>query len=241
MFKKIVSIVIAVFLIAGMAAVAVHAADDGSAVGANSDDSAAIAAASDDNSVGANDSGSESVGAGNVLKFKADTNIWKNIGTVTCYIYEHGGEVLINWGGKKGKMTKGDNDVWSFDLDKAGITLASGKQYGVIFTSDWGVQTCDLIMDSSCIGATAFLTGDQVENNVDSNKKSYVVHWDGKDPKKLGPPICITSIGNVIGEAYWDGDSGYKMLVNFIKADGKEGLSNALKFNGKTAQQTRKR
>ena len=237
MFKKIVSIVIAVMMIAGMAAVAVHAADDGSAVGANSDDSAAIAAASDDDSVGADDSGSAAVG-GNVLKFKADTNIWKNIGTVTCYIYEHGGEVLINWGGKKGKMTKGDNDVWSFDLDKAGITLASGKQYGVIFTSDWGVQTCDLITDSSCIGATASLSGEQVENNVDSNKKSYVVHWDGKDPTKLGPPICITSIGNVIGEAYWDGDTGYSMLVNFIKSNGKDGLSNAIKFNGKDEQKT---
>ena len=95
MFKKIVSIVIAVFLIAGMAAVAVHAADDGSAVGANSDDSAAIAAGSDDNSVGADDSGSGSVGAGNVLKFKADTNLWKNFKAITCYIYQHGGDVYI--------------------------------------------------------------------------------------------------------------------------------------------------
>ena len=196
MFKKIVSIVIAVFLIAGMAAVAVHAADDGSAVGANSDDSAAIAAGSDDNSVGADDSGSGSVG-GNTINFKVDTNIWKSsFKAATCYVYEHGGDKLITWGSKKGNMTK-NGDVWSFDLDKAGITLESGKQYGVIFTADWGVQTCDLIMDSSCIGATAFLTGDQVENNVDSNKKSYVVHWDGKDPKKLGPPICITSIGKI--------------------------------------------
>ena len=58
MFKKIVSIVVVVMMIAGMAAIAVHAADDGSAVGANSDDSAAIAAGSGDDSVGADDSGS---------------------------------------------------------------------------------------------------------------------------------------------------------------------------------------
>ena len=144
MFKKIVSIVIAVFLIAGMAAVAVHAADDGSAVGANSDDSAAIAAGSDDNSVGADDSGSGSVG-GNAINFKADKNLW-SFKTITCYLYEHGGDKLITWGSKKGNMTK-NGDVWSFDLDKAGITFESGKQYGVIFTADWGVQTCDLIMD----------------------------------------------------------------------------------------------
>ena len=94
MFKKIVSIVIAVFLIAGMAAVAVHAADDGSAVGANSDDSAAIAAGSDDNSVGADDSGSGSVG-GNAINFKADKNLW-SFKTITCYLYEHGGDKLIS-------------------------------------------------------------------------------------------------------------------------------------------------
>ena len=237
MFKKIVSIVIAVLMIAGMAVVVASAADDGNAVGANSDDSVAIAAGSGDDSVGADDSGSAGVG-GNAISFKADKSLWKNFKTITCYIYEHGGDKLITWGSKKGNMTNTGGDVWSFDLDKAGISLASGKQYGVIFTADWNVQSCDLIMDSSCIGATASLTGDQVENNVDSNKKSYVVHWDGKDPKKLGPPMCITSIGNVIGEAFWADEDGYKMLVNFIKSDGKDGLSNAIKFNGKSEQQT---
>ena len=237
MFKKIVSIVVVVMMIAGMAAIAVHAADDGSAVGANSDDSAAIAAGSGDDSVGADDSGSAGVG-GKAINFKADKSLWKSFKTITCYIYEHGGDKLITWGSKKGNMTNTGGDVWSFDLDKAGIELKSGKQYGVIFTADWNAQSCDLIMDSSCIGDTAALTGDQVENNVDSNKKSYVVHWDGKDPMKLGPPVCITSIGNVIGEAYWDGDTPYSMLVQFIKSDGKDGLSNAIKFNGKDEQQT---
>ena len=237
MFKKIVSIVIAVLMIAGMAVVVASAADDGNPVGANSDDSAALAAGSGDDSVGAED-GSGSAGAGNSINFKPDTSLWKIKKTVTCYIYEHGGDKLIVWGSKNGSMKKGSDGVWSFDLDKAGIKIESGKQYGVIFTADWNAQTCDLIMDSSCIGATASLTGAQVENNVDSNKKSYVVHWDGKDPKKLGPPMCITSIGNVIGEAYWADESPYTMLVNFIKSDGKDGLSNAIKFNNKSEQQT---
>ena len=236
MFKKIASILLAVLLVLSMTVIAVSAAESDNDAVAAGDDSAAIAAGSDDDSVGADD-GSGAVG-GNTISFKADKSIWKNFRTITFYLYQHGGDEIITWGSKKGNMDDAGNDVWTFDLDKKGITLESGKQYGCIFTADWNVQSCDLILDSSCIGDTASLTGSTVENNVDSNKTSYVVHWQGKDPSKLGPPKCITSIGNVIGEAYWDGDTPYSMLVNFIKSDGKDGLANAIKFNGKTEQQT---
>ena len=238
MFKKIVSIAIAAMMVASTAAIAVSAAETDEAVVAAAEDSAAVAAPDGDSSVGADDSGSVAVG-GNSISFKANTSLWKSIKVVTCYLYEHGGDEIITWGSKKGNMDKGDNDVWTFDFDKKGITIDSSKQYGVIFTADWNVQTCDLIFDpGQCMGKTASLTGDMVENNVDSNKKSYVVQWDGLDPKTVGPPVCITSIGNVIGSAYWNGDTPYKMLLNFIKSDGKDGLANALKFNGKNAQQT---
>ena len=236
MFKKIASILLAVLLVLSMTVIAVSAAESDNDAVAAGDDSAAIAAGSDDDSVGADD-GSGAVG-GNTISFKADKSIWKNFKTITFYLYQHGGDEIITWGSKKGNMDDAGNDVWTFDLDKKGITLESGKQYGCIFTADWNVQSCDLILDSSCIGDTASLTGSTVENNVDSNKTSYVVHWQGKDPSKLGPPKCITSIGNVIGEAYWDGDTPYSMLVQFIKSDGKDGLSNAIKFNGKDEQQT---
>ena len=135
-------------------------------------------------------------------------------------------------------MTNCGNGFWGFDFDAKGIELDPSKQYGIIFTADWGVQTCDIIFDTSIMGDTAYCTGDLVENSVDSNKRSYDVRWKNADPEKYAPPVCITAIGNIIGNAYWAGTTPYDMLVNFIKSDGADGLNNALKYNGKTAQQT---
>lgn len=191
------------------------------------------AAGLDDNSI-SDESGSAAVG-GNVIYFQADTNLWKNFKTITCYLYPYDGDELIYWGSNKGKMTNTGGDIWAFDLDKAGITLESGKQYGVIFTADWGAQSCDLILDIQNLGDIAYLNGKQVENNVDSNKKSYVVKWKSG---RNGNPVCITAIGNVIGDTYWQGENAYKILVNFIRSNGIDGLSNAIKFNGKDEQRT---
>lgn len=238
MFKKIVSIAIAAMMVASTAAIAVSAAETDSAAVAAAEDSAAVAAPDGDSSVGADDSGSAAVG-GSTLSFKVDPSLWKNYKYVCIYLYEHNGEVIIPWASKsKGKMEEAGDNLYTFDLDKHGITLASGKQYGVIFVNDNNVQTCDIITDANCIGKTASMDGTKIENSVDSNKQSYVARWEGMDNTKYGPPKCVTSIGNVVGEAYWAGDTPYDLLARFIKSDDKDGLSNALQFNGKTAQQT---
>ena len=174
----------------------------------------------------------------NSIYFYVNDNLWKNFNNITMYIYEHNGDACITWGSKKGNMTNCGNGFWGFDFDAKGIELDPSKQYGIIFTADWGVQTCDIIFDTSIMGDTAYCTGDLVENSVDSNKRSYDVRWKNADPEKYAPPVCITAIGNIIGNAYWAGTTPYDMLVNFIKSDGADGLNNALKYNGKTAQQT---
>jgi LPXTG-motif cell wall-anchored protein len=241
MFKKIASILLAAIMVGSTAVVAASAAEADNAVAAADDSAVAAAddsavAAADDSAVAAADD--STVGAGNKVYFEVNPDLWKNFKTVTLYLYPHGDSALITWGSKKGNMTYEDNNVWSFDFDAKGIELDSGKQYGMIFTGDWNVQTCDIIWDPSIMGDTAYCTGDQVENNVDSNKKSYYVKWKNADASKYAPPVCITSIGNIIGEALWAGTTYYDMLVAFIKSDGTDGLSNALKYNGKTAQQT---
>lgn len=241
MFKKIASILLAAIMVGSTAVVAASAAEADNAVAAADDSAVAAAddsavAAADDSAVAAGDD--STVGAGKKVYFEVNPDLWKNFKTVTLYLYPHGDSPLITWGSKKGNMTYEDNNVWSFDFDAKGIELDSGKQYGMIFTGDWNVQTCDIIWDPSIMGDTAYCTGDQVENNVDSNKKSYYVKWKNADASKYAPPVCITSIGNIIGEALWAGTTYYDMLVAFIKSDGTDGLSNALKYNGKTAQQT---
>ena len=174
----------------------------------------------------------------NSIYFYVNDNLWKNFNNITMYIYEHNGDACITWGSKKGNMTNCGNGFWGFDFDAKGIELDPSKQYGIIFTADWGVQTCDIIFDTSIMGDTAYCIANMVENNVDSNKKSYDVRWKNADPQKYAPPVCITAIGNIVGEALWAGTTYYDMLVNFIKSDGPDGLANALKYNGKTAQQT---
>ena len=175
---------------------------------------------------------------GGKIYFEVNPNLWKNFKIITMYLYEHNGDALITWGSKKGNMIYEGNNIWSFDFGAKGIGLYPSKQYGIIFTGDWNVQTCDIIFDTSIMGDTAYCTGDLVENSVDSNKKSYDVRWKYANPEIYAPPVCITAIGNIIGNAYWAGTTPYDMLVNFIKSDGADGLNNALKYNGKTAQQT---
>ena len=243
MFKKIASIALAAMMVSATAVVA-NAAEADEAVAAADDsvvaaaDESAVAAADDGSTVAAAEDGS-SVGAGNKVYFKVDRNVWKNFKEITCYIGPHnGGDAPFVWGAKKGLCEEEGDDLYSYDFDAKGITIESGKQYSLNFTGDWGVQTCDMLFDSSIMGKTCTLTSEQVENNVDSNKKSYVCTWEGQDSSKYGPVKLITSIGNVIGTAYWADTTPYDMLLNFIKSDGKDGLKNALNFNGKTAQQT---
>lgn len=178
--------------------------------------------------------------------FEADPNkvyfqengLWKNFKTITMYLYEHNGDELITWGSKKGNMTDEGNGLWSYDFNAKGITLEDGKQYGIIFTSDWGNQTCDIIFDKSCMGDIAYCTKKRVENNVDSNKSSYVVRWYNADPEKYAPPVCITSIGNVIGDAFWADETPESLFRNFIKNDSWGGLQRAIMYNGKTVKDT---
>ena len=177
-------------------------------------------------------------GNGNKLYFYVNPNLWKNYKTIYCYLYDHKDGEIITWGSKKGAMEDLGNNVWVFDLDAKGIILQNGHQYGCIFTADWGAQTCDLIVGTPCIGDVAYVTGNMVENNVDSNKKSYYARWKNANSMGYAPPLCINAIGNVIGEALWAGETPYTILVNFLKDRGRNGLDNAIKFNGKTQQQT---
>ena len=232
MFKKIASIAIATMMLGSTAAIAASAADSDDAVAA-ADDSSAVAAA-DDSSVGAEE-GFEVTSAGSKIYFDANTTGWKTYKKIYLYLYDHANGEMVTWGSKKGMMTDEGSGKWSYDLEAKGFTLESSNSYGCIFTADWGMQTCDLIIGPENYGDTAYCTGEQVENNVDSNKKSYLVKWQSG---VHGNPRCITSIGNVIGDDYWPGETGYSMLVNFMKSTGTDGLENAIKFNGKTKQAT---
>ncbi|MBQ5641527.1 MAG: leucine-rich repeat protein, partial [Ruminococcus sp.] len=161
------------------------------------------------------------------IYFDANSTGWKNFKTITFYLYSKADGQIIPWGSKKGNMKDEGNGIWSFDLSNYPI----GTNYGCIFTADWGMQTCDLIIGPDNVGDTAYCPGDQVENNVDSNKRSSVVKWKSG---KYGNPICITSIGNVIGDTFWKGEDAFSLMVEFLN----DGIDNAVKFNGMTYAET---
>lgn len=163
---------------------------------------------------------------------------WNNYKNITLFIYEHGGEEVVVWGSKKGNMTDEGNGLWSFDFNAKGYSLSDNTQYGVIFTADWEVQTCDIIFDKTCLGDIAYCPGEKVENNIVSYRKSYLVKWLNADPKSYAPPVCITSIGNVIGEAYWKDETPESLLTVFLTSEGMDGIRNAVRYNGKTLKQT---
>ncbi|MBQ2474687.1 MAG: hypothetical protein II513_05010, partial [Ruminococcus sp.] len=149
MFKKIAGIALAAMLIGSTAVVAASAAETDEVVAAADDSAVAAAddsavAAADDSAVGAEE-GSASAGEGSKIYFDANSSGWNNFRTITFFLVNHQtGEQIITWGSKKGNMTDDGGGIWSFDLDKAGITI--GNNYGCNFTADWGMQTCDLII-----------------------------------------------------------------------------------------------
>ena len=175
----------------------------------------------------------------NSIYFYANPELWKGFKDITMYIYDHNtGETMINWGSKKGRLTNVGNGFWGFDFDAHGFDIEDGKQYGVYFTGDWGIQSCEIIFDKRVMGSVAYLTGQKVENPVDSNRQSYIVEWKNADPTKHAPPISITSLGNVIGEAMWADKNSNQIFYEFITSEGNGSLYSALFYNGKTAQQT---
>lgn len=231
MFKKLASIALAATMLVGTAGIAASAAEvkDDSAVAA--EDQSAVGA-QDSDSVGA-DSESSSVGSGNVINFDASTTDWQNYKYCMCYIYEIGGDEFFGWGVKKTRMKDEDKDnVWTYDLDNAGISLDSGKYYAVIFSNDVGMQTADLILTTDCYGDTAYIKdlSARYENTADSNKQSYVAYW--KNNTQWKPHMAITSIGNIIGEQLAPSESAYSIFVSFLK----DTLANAKEFSGKDDQ-----
>ena len=162
---------------------------------------------------------------------------WKNFQKITIYLSGHttGESNTFAWGSKKGNMTDEGNGIWSYDLATKGYDI-SNDAFSCIFTADWGIQTCELIISSANFGDTAYCPpAARVENALDSNKRSCVVRWaSGVN----GNPLTITSIGNIVGDDYWEGENNESLFYRFISSTDYCSIKNAVKFNGKSERQT---
>ena len=204
MIKKIIAIAVAVVMVMSIAAVAVSAAE------VNDSD----VAAGSSSSVGADTSSSAS-GSGDLIYFKAAG--WKSFNKIYCHIWVIGGDSFFGWQTPSEECQKVSGTKYSYDLSKLSSSMdvsggmKSGGKYGVIFSANTGIQTYDTTLGTECKGDTAKLTGKQIENPVDSNKKGYECVWTSNSGK-YGPHLALTSIGNVVGSKLAPGETGIQVI-----------------------------
>lgn len=191
MLKKIVSILLAVVLLLSVAIVSVSAAED-----------------------------SNSEREEKLVYF--DATGWEGYRYIYCYVWERGGDSFYAWQAIATRMTQVSDNLYSYDLsvleDDKYVEggMQDGKDYLIIFSSDGTyAQTYDLTLSTECIGDTVYLTGNQIENPVDVTKSTYEAVWT-KNSKKYGPHKAITSVGNIVGSNLCPGESGVKVVGDWL-------------------------
>lgn len=169
--------------------------------------------------------------SGTTGKFKFDASSW-NSNNICFYIWDEttglkgskdGWVEGNNWGSKKIRGTKLEDGIFeSYEID-----IPEGDEIYVIFHDpDTNLQTFDCVLNPSAIDDTARLTGNNLENPVDSEKKAAEVLFDNSG---LTAKLCITSSGKVQGSSVVPGMNKAKEVAKFIlKYQGtQEKLTNA--------------
>ncbi len=132
----------------------------------------------------------------------------KSAKAVYCHVWKNGGEELYAWQTKNEKMTEEGDNKWSYEIP-------AGDWDMVIFSTSTGDQTDDLTFGDECVGDTAYVTDEMIENPMDSNKMTNAARWRNNG-SKYGPHFAITSIGNVVGEVLAPGEDPQAVLDAFI-------------------------
>jgi hypothetical protein len=157
---------------------------------------------------------------------------------VGFYIYGDGFEPMA-WGAKKTLGTSEGDGIFSFDPAAKKIDLVEGVQYKVIFTKNMGEeQSADLYFDTTCLGHCAYCNGEMIENTVDSTKKSQVALWKDLDPEQYGPVKGITSLGNVVGTCLPQGKTDEDLFTTWLIETGAQSLKNAMKYTVQPGKKT---
>ena len=154
-----------------------------------------------------------------VIKFDVKNSGWNNVKTVFCHIWKADG--TGTWPGWQSKKEKCDytasTGIATYDLSKTGndIKTSDGKLYCVIFSTNTGMQTYDVIMSGACIGDTLTASTTEVyENPQDSAKSAIPAFWTNN--KDCGPAKVVTSSGKVQGTALAEGTTDVTIAADFF-------------------------
>lgn len=152
-------------------------------------------------------------------------------GTYYCYVWGSKDGALYSWDNKALKMTNEDGEnLYSFDIPK---TNAEGKEINtdlVIFHALGGEQTYDTTFSDACIGDTAYVLDELLENPVDSAQTCKACAWMNNPDQ--GAHLGITSTGKVQGVGIVEGETAESIATKFqteYKAgmdEGKTGYDN---------------
>ncbi len=146
--------------------------------------------------------------SGSTGTFKFDSGDW-NSNNICFYIWDttdpaqtmyatKNGWVPDNpWGSKKLRGTKVEGEEGVFESYE--VDLPEGHDIYVIFHDpDTNAQTYDCVINSSAFGDTAYMTGNSLENPVDSEKTAIEAVF--QNTSECGPAKVITSSGNIVGD-----------------------------------------
>lgn len=150
-----------------------------------------------------------------------DATGWNNVTKVYCHIWVRGGDSFYGWASKDEECEQIDSSLWGYDLAKldASTTVSggmkSGVDYCIIFSANTKVQTYDMTFGLGCVDDIAYITGDKIENPVDSQKTAFGAAWTDNG-SKYGSHLAITSIGNIVGKVLCPNEKGYAVIGDWL-------------------------
>lgn len=133
--------------------------------------------------------------------------------TSNMFATKNGWQADNPWGSKKlaGTPVEGQEGVFeSYEVD-----IDDSHNVFVIFNDpDTNAQTYDCVLNTSCYGDTAYMTGNSLENPVDSEKTAIEAVFTNSS--SCGPYRQITSTGNIVGSCSAPNDDPAAQVAKFI-------------------------
>ncbi len=152
-----------------------------------------------------------------------DSTGWDNNMHIYCHVREIDGYSFYRWQSGNERCDKVKENLYSYDLSllNNGTDIKDGfkeeKNYYVVFSNNTGSQTQALTIGLKCIGDTAYMTSNMVENPYSKDMSDYECVWKTNN-KSFGPHFEITSSGSVIGQNFAPNESGVNVIGDWIKS-----------------------
>ena len=138
---------------------------------------------------------------------------WADIKDLDVWIYEVGSGAQAVWV----DCTETGENIWSFDPGLKDFTPEEGKQYRIYYwcyIDRTYYYTADLLFDSSCLGDTAYFTGNTYDRSYSGKENAQELAWRNSS---LGSMKFVNSKGEVLGETIPNNATPYEFLVSYLK------------------------